>query len=89
MLQFTDAAGRPSPTRTPQFKYGPYVQSVITNPLNDLSNVVTLADVRDGTRLPEGTKAGYVMDKRTGRMWLTDVTGARVVSLERLAREVR
>jgi len=89
LSQYTDEAGRPSPIKTPQFKYGPYVQSVVTNPLNDLSNVATLGDVQDGTRLPEGMKAGYVMDKRTGRVWLTDATGARVVSLERLAKEVR
>ena len=89
LSQYTDEAGRPSPTRTPQFKYGPYVQSVITNPLNDLSNVVMLPDVRDGTRLPDGQKAGYVMDKRTGRMWVTDAAGGRVVSVERLLRQYR
>jgi hypothetical protein len=89
LSQYTDEAGRPSPVMTPQFKYGPYVQSVVTNPLNDLSKIVMLEDVRDGTRLPEGMKAGYVMERRTGRIWLTDGTGARVVSLERLAKEVR
>ena len=78
--QFTNNAGRPGPNKTMDLKYGPYLQYRPVNPFNELSNVVVMTgDLQPGMELPNGQSAGFVVEARTGRFWLTSRSGKKLV----------
>lgn len=58
MLERTDASGSSVAALTP---YGPYLQSLPKNPLNNLSLVAAAP----------GAGVGYVFDATTGKLWAT------------------
>lgn len=71
---FTDANGNVSPVPTPDFTYGPYLQSIPANLLNNCRTVI------DGTMPPMETAAlrcGYQFDftRGSGRIFCTDGDG--------------
>lgn len=83
LTQMTDRMGKASggTRKTGYFVYGPYVQRKPVNPLNGHSKVFVAAGGRTPpSRLPGGQTAGFVMHTPSGRLFLTDVTGTKVLT---------
>ena len=80
LTQYTDSAGRPSATRGGGAVIGPYLQRAPANPLNGMGTVLVVdGPPAVGDPLPAGGAYGFVFCAPTGRIYATDVQGARVV----------
>ena len=83
LIQRTDRTGKPSGgTRaTGNFKYGPYLHEKPVNPLNVMSNVFVMPTGKSpASRIPGEKTAGFVLHTPSRKLFLTDVTGTKVLT---------
>jgi hypothetical protein len=77
----TDNSGRVLASKPQDVQtYGPYLDTLPRNPLNGLITVaVVQAPPEPGDRVPGGAPAGFVFSIDSGKVYVTDATGARVI----------
>jgi hypothetical protein len=81
-LQATDVTGKLSPGRGMPV-CGPYLATKPINPINNLSSVLAVEGEPELNELLAGSaKTGFVYSKSSGRFWVTDVAGTRVIDPE-------
>ena len=79
-LQSTDRAGWPSGDASPAAEHpiAPYLSEQPVNPLNGLSNVISVP----GHVTTDGRRAGFVMFVPGGEVFATDESGTRILKRE-------
>lgn len=61
--------------------YGPYLQTIPVNNLNNLSTVkVETTTIADEAAYGAGTAVGFIYDRSTGKFWATDKTGLKITN---------
>ena len=58
--------------------FGPYLQAIPTNPLNNNTNIAPVAADVNGSDTVAGTKIGFVMNSVNGKIWGTSKTATYV-----------
>jgi hypothetical protein len=81
LVERTDADGVP----TPVGKYGPYLGAMPVNPINDRAVVLLVSKPPQLGARVSVPNAGYVFEKTTGRVWMTDAAGCVLDDLAILA----
>ncbi|MFT3785243.1 MAG: prepilin-type N-terminal cleavage/methylation domain-containing protein [Tepidisphaeraceae bacterium] len=69
LTMFSDGTGAVSATKTASATFGPYVEAMPANPINNLSTVLVVTGVNQSTvHDPDGT-TGWIYEADTGRVY--------------------